>query len=429
MQQQQPAAADLGSASASKRLRDSQGDRSGPTSNVSTEKSNDFSSGEGSNPFSHSLANFDRLLASPAPRPANVLFDGPNDPAVAWLRDVVALPAINRPDVYEIGNQPIQPDPSVASVVLPGPWKTLLYNLYNELHLEAHGIATGLSKLHLVIYNQNLGKPFGKFTVKDPTDPGLYAASSNETSVFETKVHAINTKYIYDTNQAAIDALRRVLQVRVPNLAQLFIHHLRHLVGMVTELVSTMAPALIDLKAIRKLFLGYERLWSQLASLLECKFAAIKAKAIAKASKRLAAGEMVQRAHDDLMDTEVNQETIKSLVKTLVTQELNNNNNNKSAGKSKGKQSASSAAPPPAKAGPVKQSAKKTTSGSKASSKAKAKKSNKSAPPKTAGPNARDQGNLGLGQRPPAQAKKGNPSSHVHLTNKKTGSKGSGKKQ
>jgi len=427
MQQQQPAA-DLGSASASKRLRDSLGDRPGPLSNVSTEKSNDFSSGEGSNPFSHSLATFDRLLASSAPRPADVLFDGPNDPAVCWLREKVALPAINRPDVYQIGNHLIKPDPSVAHVVLPGPWKTLLYEIYNKLHLEAHGIATGLSKVHLVVYNQRLGKPFGKFTVKDPSDPGLYAASSNETSVFETKVQAINAKYIYDTNQAAIDALHRVLQVRVTHMDQIFKHHLQYFVGMITELVSTIAPALIDFMAISKLFLGYERLWSQLASLLECKFAAIKAKAIAKASKRLAAHEMVQRAHDDLMDTEVNQETIKSLVKTLVTQELNNNNNNnnKPAGKSKGKQSAPSAAPPPAKAGPVKQSAKKTTSGSKVSSKTKAKKSNKSAPPKTAGPSARDQGNLGLGQRPPAQAKKGNLSSHVRL---KTGSKGSGKKR
>ena len=428
--QQQPAASDS-SASATKRPRDSQ-DRSGLLSTLSTEKSNDFSSAEnGSNSFSHSTANFEQLLASNAPRPSTTLCFTPGDPTVVpWLQSVVKLTTIARPDNYKLGNVEITPDPAAANAVLPKSWIVFLRKIYDELHDEAHGIATGLSKLHTVQHNQRLGKAFGKFTVKDPTgDPGIYAASSLEKDAFAANITALNNRYIYESNQLAINTLTTVLQKRCDSLTMRFNHHVQHLIGFVTQLLSTMAAGLVEKDPILKLFLCCERLWSQLASFLESKFSVIKAQALAKASKRLAASELVQQAHDDLMDEEVNIQTLKSLVEATVNKKLsnNNNNNNKSnnAGKSKGMQPAS-AAPPPAKAGPAKQTAKKTTSGSKATTKAKAKKSNKSAPPpKTPGPNnARGQGNLDLGQRPPAQSKKGKTTSR-----RKTGSKGSGNKQ
>lgn len=431
--QQQPAAS-VSSASATKRPRDSQ-DRSGLLSTLSTEKSNDFSSVEnGNNSFSHSTANFEQLLASNAPRPSTALCFTPGDiTVVPWLQSVVKLTTIARPDNYKLGNVEITPDPAVANAVLPKSWIVFLRKIYDELHDEAHGIATGLSKLHTVQHNQRLGKAFGKFTVKDPTgDPGIYAASSIEKDAFAANITALNNRYIYESNQLAINTLTTVLQKRCDSLTMRFNHHVQHLIGFVTQLLSTMAAGLVEMDPIRKLFLCCERLWSQLASFLESKFSVIKAQALAKASKRLAASELVQQAHDDLMDEEVNIQTLKSLVEATVNKTLSNNNNNKSnnsnnnAGKSKGLQPAS-AAPPPAKAGPAKQTAKKTTSGSKATTKAKAKKSNKSAPPpKTPGPNnnARGQGNLDLGQRPPAQSKKGKTTSR-----RKTGSKGSGNKQ
>ncbi len=434
---QQPAAS-VSSAGATKRQRNSQ-DRSGPLSTLSTEKSNDFSSAEnGNNSFSHSTANFEQLLASNAPRPSTALcFTLGDTTVVPWLQSVVKLTTIARQEHYKLGNVEITPDPAVANAVLPQSWKVFLRKIYDELHEEAHGIATGLSKLHTVQHNQRLGKAFGKFTVKDPTgDPGIYAASSVEKEAFAANITTLNNKYIYDSNQLAINTLSTVLQKRCDSLTMRFNHHVQHLIGFVTQLLSTMAAGLVELDPIRKLFLCCERLWSQLASLLESKFSVIKAQALAKASKRLAASELVQQAHDDLMDEKVNIQTLKSLVDAAVNKKLsnnnnnnnksNNNNNNNNAGKSKGMQPAS-AAPPPAKAGPAKQTAKKTTSGSKATTtKAKAKKSNKSAPPpKTPGPNnARGQGNLDLGQRPPAQSKKGKTTSR-----RKTGSKGSGNKQ